>query len=99
MTNGSNGTGGSSGPPCALETALVNSRRRIPYSVGSEPLATVSPDQYHARLDEKDERCLTVDILELYHVCFFFSSPGSDGFSTYYRWRIPKSEDGCLLKS
>lgn len=70
MTNGSNGTG-SSGPPCALETALVNSRRRIPYSVGSEPLATVSPDQYHARLDEKDERCLTVDILELYHVCFF----------------------------
>jgi len=54
--------------PCALETALVNSRRRIPYSVGTDPLAHVTPDEYCTKLNEKDERCLSVDILDLYHV-------------------------------
>jgi len=96
MTNGSTGTG-SFGPPCALETALVNSRRRIPYSVGSEPLAQVSPDQYHAKLDEKDERCLSVDIEDLYHV--YLHHPSANGFSNYYRLRTPNSDDDCLLKS
>jgi hypothetical protein len=73
MTNGSvsNPSGGANGTAangCVFETALVNSRRRIPYSVGVEPLAMVPPGHYLRRLDEKDERCLTVEIMELYQV-------------------------------
>ena len=68
MTGQSNAGGGN--PGCSFETALVNSRRRIPYSVGSESLAVVPLGSYHARLDEKDERCLSVDIMDLYHVTF-----------------------------
>lgn len=68
MTGQSIGGGSNSSTGCSLETALVNSRRRIPYSVGSDALAVVSPGGYQARLEEKDERCLSVDILELYHV-------------------------------
>jgi hypothetical protein len=67
MTGQSN-SGSNSGSGCSFETALVNSRRRIPYSMGSDSLAVVPPGSYHARLDEKDERCLSVDILDLYHV-------------------------------
>jgi hypothetical protein len=55
---------------CRFETALVNSRRRIPYSVGSDKLAPVTPGSYAAQLDEKEERCLTVDIMEMYQVLF-----------------------------
>jgi DNA polymerase sigma len=81
MTNGNGGGGTGGGQPgsagsnnsgCAYETALVNSRRRIPYSVGSESLTVVHPGGYHARLEDKDERCLSVDIMDLYHV---FSPP------------------------
>jgi DNA polymerase sigma len=82
MTNGNIGGGGTGGGQpgsagsnnsgCAYETALVNSRRRIPYSVGSESLTVVHPGGYHARLEDKDERCLSVDIMDLYHV---FSPP------------------------
>jgi hypothetical protein len=67
MTGQSN-AGSNPGAGCRFETALVNSRRRIPYSVGSDTLAVVPPGSYHARLDEKEERCLSVDILDLYHV-------------------------------
>jgi hypothetical protein len=69
MTGQSIGGGSNSSAGCPLETALVNSRRRIPYSAGSDPLTVVSPGGYQARLEEKDERCLSVDIMDLYHVC------------------------------
>ena len=69
MTGQSNAGGN---PGCSFETALVNSRRRIPYSVGSESLTVVPPGSYLARLDEKDERCLSVDIMDLYHVGSLF---------------------------
>jgi DNA polymerase sigma len=72
MTGQSN-AGSNSGAGCRFETALVNSRRRIPYSVGSDTLAVVPPGSYHARLDEKEERCLSVDILDLYHVLLSWS--------------------------
>ena len=72
MTNGgvsnSSGSANSAAGGCLFETALVNSRRRIPYSVGPEPLTMVPPGQYLQRLDEKDERCLTVEIMDLYQV-------------------------------
>ncbi len=68
MTGQSNG-GSSAASGCRFETALVNSRRRIPYSAGSDTLTIVPPGSYLAKLEEKDERCLTVDILDLYHVC------------------------------
>ena len=67
MTGQSN-SGGNGPAGCSFETALVNSRRRIPYSMGSDTLAVVPPGSYHAKLDDKDERCLSVDILDLYHV-------------------------------
>src|SRR5271155_3401541 len=79
MTNGNAGGGGgvggqpgsagSNNSGCGYETALVNSRRRIPYSVGSESLTVVHPGGYQARLEDKHERCLSVDIMDLYHVC------------------------------
>jgi hypothetical protein len=69
MTGQSNAGGN---PGCSFETALVNSRRRIPYSVGSQSLAVVPPENFLARLDEKDERCLSVDIMDLYHVGSLF---------------------------
>ena len=71
MTGQSNAGSNNSNSGCVFETALVNSRRRIPYSVGSESLAAVPPGSYQSRLNEKDERCLSVDILDLYHVCLF----------------------------
>jgi len=72
MTGQSTGSGpnGVQTQGCEFETALVNSRRRIPYSVGSDALAVVPPGSYHSKLDEKDERCLSVDILDLYHVLY-----------------------------
>ena len=72
MTGQSN-SGGNGPSGCCFETALVNSRRRIPYSMGSDILAIVPPDSYHAKLDDRDERCLSVDILDLCHVCSFNS--------------------------
>lgn len=65
QTNGVGGNG------CRFETALVNSRRRIPYSVGSDKLAPVPPESYSRRLDDKEERCLTVDMMDMYQVCRF----------------------------
>ena len=64
----SNGTNGAVNMGCIFETALVNSRRRIPYSVGAELLAIVPPENYLQKLDEKHERCLSVDVIDLYHV-------------------------------
>jgi DNA polymerase sigma len=64
-------TNGVSNNGCRFETALVNSRRRIPYSVGSEKLAPVPPESYSTRLDDKEERCLTVDMMDMYQVCRF----------------------------
>jgi hypothetical protein len=94
MTGQSNSTGnGVTG--CSFETALVNSRRRIPYSVGSDTLAVVPPGSYHTRLDDNDERCLSVDILDLYHVfpIFLMELTGSN----FYLLKIPKNEDGFSL--
>jgi serine/threonine protein kinase len=54
---------------CQFETALVNSRRRIPYSVEYEQLAVIQPGIYARSLDEKDARGITVDILDLHLVC------------------------------
>lgn len=70
MTGQSN-SGGNGSTGCSFETALVNSRRRIPYSMGSDILTVVPPGSYHAKLDDKDERCLSLDILDLYHVPSF----------------------------
>ena len=88
MTGQSNG-GSSAASGCRFETALVNSRRRIPYSVGSDTLTVVPPGSYLAKLDEKDERCLTVDIWELYHVC---SSHAFPNCSNSCRPRRPKRD-------
>lgn len=92
MTGQSN-AGGT--PGCSFETALVNSRRRIPYSVGSDTLAIVPPGSYHSRLDEKDERCLSVDMMDLYHVSSHCSPEAN--FSNYYQVRILKNDGGSLL--
>lgn len=51
---------------CKYETALQRSRRRIPYSIGSEPLDSVDPSKIRSRLSEDDERRLTTDMRELY---------------------------------
>lgn len=95
MTGQSNGTANPTG--CRFETALVNSRRRIPYSVGSESLAVVPPGSYLAKLDEKDDRCLSVDIQDLYHVRTLFFI-----WLTLSRCcppRIPKNDDGRFWTS
>lgn len=51
---------------CKYETAMQHSRRRMAYSIGTERLERVKPDQIKARLTESEERKLATDMRELY---------------------------------
>ncbi|KAI0162294.1 hypothetical protein GGR57DRAFT_318064 [Xylariaceae sp. FL1272] len=51
---------------CKYETAPKFSRRRIPYSIGSDPLEKLDEKSVKSKLTEDDERQLTTDMRELY---------------------------------
>ncbi|KAK3694237.1 hypothetical protein B0T22DRAFT_370084 [Podospora appendiculata] len=51
---------------CRFETAVPHSRRRMPYSLGTDPLEAVDPNKIKSKLSEDDERQLTTDMRELY---------------------------------
>ncbi|RDA95268.1 hypothetical protein CP533_3418 [Ophiocordyceps camponoti-saundersi (nom. inval.)] len=51
---------------CKFETAQMNSRRRIPYSVGNDRLERLDPRTVKAKLTEEDERKLAADMRELF---------------------------------
>lgn len=52
---------------CPYETAQLNTRRRIPYSIGNEKLERVDPSTLKRQLTEDEERKLTTDMRELYN--------------------------------
>ncbi|KAI1329910.1 hypothetical protein F5Y16DRAFT_59487 [Xylariaceae sp. FL0255] len=51
---------------CKFETGLKFSRRRIPYSIGTDPLDRIDLKDVQSRMTEDDERKLTTDMRELY---------------------------------
>ncbi|KAG5513311.1 hypothetical protein PMAC_001374 [Pneumocystis sp. 'macacae'] len=51
---------------CPYETALVNSRRRIPYSLGTSKPIEVFERQFKLNLSTKNEDIICGDILQLY---------------------------------
>ncbi|KAF6834258.1 poly(A) RNA polymerase Cid11 [Colletotrichum plurivorum] len=51
---------------CRFETAQVNSRRRMPYNLGSDRLERISPDKIKNKLSEDQEKKLTADMRDLY---------------------------------
>lgn len=51
---------------CQYETAQVNSRRRMPYSLGSDKLEKTNLEKIKSKLSEDEERKLTTDMRELY---------------------------------
>ncbi|KAF9879467.1 hypothetical protein CkaCkLH20_03010 [Colletotrichum karsti] len=51
---------------CQYETAQVNSRRRMPYNLGSDRLEKTNLDKIKSKLSEDEERKLTTDMRELY---------------------------------
>ncbi|KAI1506035.1 hypothetical protein F5X99DRAFT_178011 [Biscogniauxia marginata] len=51
---------------CKYETGLKHSRRRIPYTIGSDPLEKTDLKSIKSKLSEDDERKLTTDMRELY---------------------------------
>ncbi|EPE08392.1 poly rna polymerase cid11 [Ophiostoma piceae UAMH 11346] len=51
---------------CIYETAAIRSRRRMPYSLGTDRLDDVPLDKVKAKLSDEDEKKLTADIKELY---------------------------------
>ncbi|KAI1104036.1 hypothetical protein F4804DRAFT_208844 [Jackrogersella minutella] len=51
---------------CKYEFAPKNSRRRIPYSIGSDMLEKTDLQTVKSKLSEDDERKLTTDMRELY---------------------------------
>ncbi|KAK0656261.1 hypothetical protein B0T16DRAFT_316676 [Cercophora newfieldiana] len=51
---------------CRFETAIPHSRRRMPYSIGTDKLEKVEPDKIKSCLSEEDEGRLMSDIQELY---------------------------------
>jgi len=51
---------------CRFETAIPHSRRRMPYSIGTDKLEKVDPEKIKSNLSGEDERKLTSDIRELY---------------------------------
>ncbi|KAI9163959.1 Poly(A) RNA polymerase cid13 [Paramyrothecium foliicola] len=51
---------------CKYETAQINSRRRIPYSVGSDRLEKVELRNVKSKLSEDEERKLATDMREIY---------------------------------
>lgn len=52
---------------CKYETAQVNSRRRIPYSIGNERLEKSELRNVKSKLSESEEKKLAADMSELYH--------------------------------
>ncbi|GAB1311555.1 hypothetical protein MFIFM68171_01765 [Madurella fahalii] len=51
---------------CRFETAVPHSRRRMPYSLGTDRLEKVDLDKIKSKLSEDDERKLETDMRELY---------------------------------
>ncbi|KJZ75837.1 hypothetical protein HIM_04661 [Hirsutella minnesotensis 3608] len=51
---------------CKYETAQMNSRRRIPYSVGNERLERLDPRTVKNKLSEDEERKLAADVREIF---------------------------------
>ncbi|KAG0650447.1 Poly(A) RNA polymerase cid13 [Hyphodiscus hymeniophilus] len=51
---------------CHFETAMAHTRRRMPYSLGSERLERLNLADVKSRLSEDEERDLTTDMRELY---------------------------------
>ncbi|KAG8422156.1 hypothetical protein J3459_010644 [Metarhizium acridum] len=52
---------------CKYETAQINSRRRIPYSVGSDRLEKLDLRTVKNKLSEDEERKLAADMREIYN--------------------------------
>jgi hypothetical protein len=51
---------------CRFETAMAHTRRRMPYSIGSERLEKLNTADVKSKLSEDEERKLTTDMRELY---------------------------------
>lgn len=51
---------------CRYETAIPYSRRRMPYSLGTDKLEKTDQDKIKSKLSEDGERKLTTDMRELY---------------------------------
>ncbi|KAK3311009.1 uncharacterized protein B0T15DRAFT_389161 [Chaetomium strumarium] len=51
---------------CRFETAIPHSRRRMPYSLGTDKLEKVEPDKIKSQLSEDDERKLETAVRQLY---------------------------------
>ncbi|KYK58118.1 hypothetical protein DCS_05131 [Drechmeria coniospora] len=51
---------------CRYETAQINSRRRIPYSVGNDRLEKLDLRAIKSTLSESEEKALSADIRDLY---------------------------------
>ncbi|KAL2156957.1 hypothetical protein VTH06DRAFT_1382 [Thermothelomyces fergusii] len=51
---------------CRFETAIPHSRRRMPYSLGTDKLEKVDPDKIKARLSKEEEEKLEKDMMELF---------------------------------
>ncbi|KAH6674675.1 zinc finger protein-like protein [Halenospora varia] len=52
---------------CRYETAMAHSKRRMPYSIGSERLEKCNPAEVKSKLTEDDETTLSKEMEELYH--------------------------------
>ncbi|PHH58693.1 hypothetical protein CDD81_4816 [Ophiocordyceps australis] len=52
--------------PCKYETAQINTRRRIPYSVGTDRLEKLDLRTIKSKLSEDEERKLATDMREIY---------------------------------
>lgn len=51
---------------CRFETAMAHTKRRMPYSIGSDKLDKLNPADVKSKLSEDEERKLTTDMRELY---------------------------------
>jgi len=51
---------------CRYETAMAHTKRRIPYSIGSEKLEKLNDKDVKSKLSEDEERKLSTDMRELY---------------------------------
>lgn len=52
---------------CRFETAIPHSRRRMPYSLGTDRLEKVDLDKIKSKLSEEEEKRLEADMRELYN--------------------------------
>jgi DNA polymerase sigma len=51
---------------CKYETSQINSRRRIPYSIGNEKLEKIPLGKIKGKLTEEEERKVATDMREVY---------------------------------